>query len=88
MAKPTPDDTRRGAPAAQPDLLGGAARNDGTLEPLREDGAAPAADPARPAGAQQPRREDSRAQERGAARPGVDENQAGFVKDEDKRFRP
>lgn len=90
-----PRQARESAPAAQDDLLGEAARNDGTMEGLdprigsdgtprdRADapksGSRPAArpDPARP-GEERP----------GEAQPGRDENQAGLVKDPDKRFSP
>lgn len=83
-ASTTPDDPQRGAPAAQPDLLGGAARNDGALEPLRED-AATRAPRAAGDGARGGDRGD---RDSGEARPGADENQAGFVKDADKHFQP
>lgn len=64
----------RSAPAAEADLLGEAARNTGTM-----DGLAPARDDSNQA---------PRGNERGQAQPGRDENQAGFVKDADKKFSP
>jgi hypothetical protein len=71
----SPDPQERGAPAAEDDVLGEAARNTGTLEPLRED----------------PNRTNEPAQRgaaEGEAQPGKDENQAGFVKDADRKFSP
>ncbi len=78
-----PRQPRESAPSAQDDLLGEAARNDGTMEGLdprvgadgtpRDRSDAPASD---------------RASSEGEARPGKDENQAGFVKDTDERQRP
>jgi hypothetical protein len=61
----------RGAPAADTDVPGEAARNRGTMDGWKE---VPAngGDPGQP----------------GDAAPGIDENQAGFVKDPDKRDRP
>ncbi|WBY01913.1 hypothetical protein PE066_21115 [Ramlibacter tataouinensis] len=78
-----PKQPRESAPAALDDILGEAARNDGTMEGL---------DP-RVGGDGTPRdRSDlpcsERGQVEGEARPGKDENQAGFVKDADKRFQP
>jgi hypothetical protein len=66
--RPTSD---RGAPAAETDVLGEAARNRGTMDGLKE----------------QPGQRDDASQP-GDAAPGVDENQAGFLKDPDKRDRP
>ncbi len=68
----TPD-----APAAQPDLLGGAA----TIRPP-----VPAQDPP-PAGGSGRDGDGPQAGD-GQARPGRDENQAGFLQDPDKRFQP
>jgi hypothetical protein len=71
------DDTQnqdRTAPAAEADVLGDAARNTGTLDKLQ---------PGREA-----RGEAARGEESGQAEPGKDENQAGFVKDADKKFSP
>lgn len=67
-------DQGRTAPAAEADVLGEAARNTGTM-----DGLMPGRDGQGPA---------SRGNERGQAQPGKDENQAGFVKDPDKKFSP
>ncbi len=78
-----PRQPRESAPSAQDDLLGEAARNDGTMEGL---------DPRVGADGTPRDRSDRPATERGTAegeaRPGKDENQAGFVKDSDKRFQP
>jgi hypothetical protein len=72
------NENERGAPAAQADVLGGDARNTGV--PDTTDGRmAPEANQPVPA---RPQAED------GEARPGKDENQAGFLKDDDKRFAP
>lgn len=69
-----PDD--RTAPAAEADVLGGDARNTGQLDKLTDDkGASGGAPRGNPSGD-------------GSAKPGADENQAGFVKDPDKRFAP
>jgi hypothetical protein len=73
MADPKQKD--RGAPAAQPDLLGDEARNTGSMEGLDENVGADGT----------PR---DRGQAEGEARPGRDENQAGFVRDRDKRSQP
>jgi len=71
------DPQERTAPAAEADVLGEEARNSGTLVRLQRDerGAAGGESPAAQG-------------DNGEARPGQDENQAGFVKDPDKRFRP
>ena len=69
---------QRGAPAAQDDVLGEAARNQGVVD-TTDGRMAPEANqpvPGRPL------------PERGEAQPGKDENQAGFLKDADKRFSP
>lgn len=76
-----PKQPRESVPSAQDDLLGEAARNDGTMEGLDPRVGADGtprdrSDPDRPATAE------------GEARPGKDENQAGFVKDPDQRSRP
>lgn len=68
-------DQDRTAPAAEDDVLGEAARHTGTLDRL------------------QPGRETRRGvpgdqEDRGEAEPGKDENQAGFVKDADRKFSP
>lgn len=78
-----PRQPRESAPSAQDDLLGEAARNDGTMEGLDPRVGADGtprdrADPTAP----------DRAKSEGEARPGKDENEAGFVKDADKRSRP
>ena len=73
------DTPQPGAPAAQDDVLGGAARNRGTMEGL---------DPAAGNEGTPRDRGQGNAGENGEARPGRDENQAGFVKDGDKRFSP
>lgn len=67
-------DQERTAPAAEADVLGEAARNTGTM-----DGLAPDRDD---------KGQDARSSDRGQAQPGEDENQAGFVKDPDKKFSP
>lgn len=67
-------DKERSAPAAEADLLGEAARNTGTIDALQ---------PARQRPGEAPRSDDG-----GEAQPGKDENQAGFVKDADKKFSP
>ena len=67
-------DQERSAPAAEADVLGEAARNIGTL-----DGLAPE---------RGDRGQATHGDERGEAQPGQDENQAGFVKDPDKKFSP
>lgn len=81
MAENPREDTP-GTPVAQDDVLGEAARATGPVEGA--DGRQIEQD--RDAG--QPRRERGPAAEDGAAPPGRDENQAGFVKDPDKKFRP
>jgi hypothetical protein len=65
-------DQERTAPAAEADVLGEAARNTGTMDGLVTD----------------EKDKDARNDERGQAQPGQDENQAGFVKDPDKKFSP
>lgn len=70
----TDKDQERTAPAAEADVLGEAARNSGTMDGLAPD----RDDRGRAAGAD----------ERAEAQPGQDENQAGFVKDPDKKFSP
>ncbi|HZY18391.1 MAG TPA: hypothetical protein VFE82_07910 [Ramlibacter sp.] len=74
------DPEEHSAPAAQPDVLGEEARNTGTLEGLTGEGGSDAQ--SRP-GTPRPR-----GQSDDEARPGRDENQAGFLKDEDKRESP
>ena len=64
----------RTAPAAEADVLGEAARNTGTMDGLVAE--------------RDDKGQASRAEERGEAQPGKDENQAGFVKDADKKFSP
>ena len=66
-------DTPRSQPAAQPDVLGGEARNTGGLEGLSQEVGADGT----------PREQKPRdgGQAEGEARPGKDENQAGFLKD-------
>ena len=78
-----PRQARESAPSAQDDLLGEAARNDGTMEGLdpRVGADGTPRDRSDSATADRPRGE-------GEARPGKDENQAGFVKDADKRSQP
>jgi len=71
----SPDPHERGAPAAEDDVLGEAARNTGTFEQLRED----------PARGNEPAQ---RGTAEGQAEPGKDENQAGFLKDADRKFSP
>lgn len=75
MAQQKPQPGERGTPSAQDDVVGGEARNTGTMEGLDDavgrDGT--------------PR---DRGQAEGEAKPGQDENQAGFVKDPDNRFQP
>ncbi|HEY1228595.1 MAG TPA: hypothetical protein VGF26_14860 [Ramlibacter sp.] len=66
-------DQERTAPAAEADVLGEAARNTGTMEGLVADEDKCRAAPD---------------DERGQAQPGQVENQAGFVKDPDKKFSP
>jgi len=73
MASPDPDQPT--APAAEADVLGEDARNTGRLDKLSDDGK-PRAD------------QRGHQQEDGSAKPGTDENQAGFVKDQDKKFSP
>jgi hypothetical protein len=75
----SPDSNERTAPAAEADVLGEAASNTGKLEELSGD-----ADAAHGGRAGQRGKPD----EDGSARPGVDENQAGFVKDPEKKFAP
>lgn len=70
---PDPDFPGRSAPAANADVLGEEASNDGTLDGLAQEG--------KPNGA--PRDPD-----RGQAKPGKDINQAGFLKDEDSPGKP
>ena len=67
-------DQERSAPAAEADVLGEAARNTGTLDGLAAD--------------RGDKGQATRGDERGEAQPGQDENQAGFVKDPDKKFSP
>ncbi|MGZ5180253.1 MAG: hypothetical protein ACXWC6_03075 [Ramlibacter sp.] len=71
----SPDPTKRDAPAAEADVLGGDARNSGTMEGLRPQERRPAG---RDSG--EPVAED-------VARPGEDENQAAFLKDSDGQSR-
>lgn len=67
----------RSTPAANADLLGEEARNDGPLGDLAESEKQwREADP-------QANRDTERDDSRGEARPGKDENQAGFLKDKD-----
>lgn len=73
---PDPQDPKpTSRPAAQDDVLGEAARNTGTgsLEEADATTAGPSSSDGR---------------EDGEAQPGKDENQAGFLKDGDKRFSP
>ena len=72
MTSPSPQE--RTAPAADADVLGEEARNSGTMEGLA-DGSGDAGKADRGSGA-------------GEAQPGKDENQAGFVKDAEKKFSP
>ena len=82
---PDPKDPSRSQPTAQPDVLGGEASNDGSMEGLtgqvggdgtpRDRGQAGGG-----GGRSEP--------DEGEARPGKDENQAGFLKDGDKADRP
>jgi len=74
-----PDSNERTAPAAEADVLGEEARNTGKLEKLPGD-----TDAARTGRADQR----GTANEDGRAQPGEDENQAGFVKDPEKKFGP
>jgi hypothetical protein len=74
----SPDPKERTAPAAEADVLGEAATNTGTLDKLTGDGGK----------AGSPRAEDDGSTEDGSARPGRDENQAGFLKDDDRKFSP
>ena len=78
-----PKHPRESAPSAQDDLLGEAARNDGTMEGL---------DPRVGADGTPRDRSDApdsdRAKAEGEARPGKDENQAGFTKDAHQRRQP
>jgi hypothetical protein len=67
----------RGTPAAQDDVLGEAATNKGTGSPSTPSRGRP--------GESTPR---SGASEEGDAAPGVDENQAGFLHDPDKKSSP
>jgi hypothetical protein len=67
-------DQERTAPAAEADVLGEAVRNTGTLDGLAPD--------------RGDKGQATRGDERGEAQPGQDENQAGFVKDPDKKFSP
>ncbi|HYF18174.1 MAG TPA: hypothetical protein VEA40_09935 [Ramlibacter sp.] len=72
-------DTPRSQPAAQPDVLGGEARNTGGLEGLSQEVGAdgtPREQKPRDGG-----QADDGGQAEGEARPGKDENQAGFLKD-------
>jgi hypothetical protein len=84
MPDPKTDPTPGAQPAAQDDVLGEAARNLGT-------GALEGADDEM-GGKHTPREprpaNHGRSEEDGAAKPGQDENQAGFLKDGDKRFSP
>ena len=75
----TNDKDQRGAPAAQDDLLGEAAHNKGVVDTTDGRMAPEANEPVPGRG---------RADDQGEAKPGQDENQAGFVKDPDKRFSP
>ncbi len=79
-----PNDPKRPAPAAQPDVLGGEASNDGTMDGLDGqvggDGTPRDRGQAQGGGRSEP--------DEGEARPGRDENQAGFLKDRDKADRP
>jgi len=74
-----PKQPGRSAPAAQPDLLGDEARNTGNMDGLTDE-----------VGADGTPRDRGQAREEGdgEARPGRDENQAGFVRDRDKREAP
>ena len=67
-------DQGRTAPAAEADVLGEAACNTGTMDGLTPD--------------RDDKGDASRGKERSEAQPGRDENQAGFVKDPDKKFSP
>ena len=75
----TNDKDQRGAPAAQDDVLGEAARNTGVVDTTDGRMTPDANDPVPGRG---------RTDDKGEARPGQDENQAGFVKDGDKRYSP
>jgi len=74
----SPDPKERTAPAAEADVLGEEARNTGTLDKLTGDGDK----------AGSPRAEQDGSREDGSASPGRDENQAGFLKDDDRKFSP
>lgn len=74
MQEHSRDKDHRTAPAAEADVLGEAARNSGSMDGLAPD----RDDKSRTTGTD----------ERGEAQPGQDENQAGFVKDPDKKFSP
>ena len=78
-----PRQPRESAPSAQDDLLGEAARNDGTMEGL---------DPRVGADGTPRDRSDRTATERanaeGEARPGKDADQAGLARDSDPRTQP
>ena len=75
----TKDKDQRGAPAANDDLLGEAARNEGAVDTT---------DGRMTPDANEPVPGRGRANDRGEAKPGEDENQAGFLKDPDQRFSP
>ena len=72
-----------GTPVAQDDVLGEAARATGPVEGLdaRVGADGTPRDPSDQTGTE-------RGQAEGEARPGRDENQAGFLKDKDKKFSP
>ncbi len=69
------DIPKGGTPTAQDDVLGEATRATAPVEGL----------PPQPEGGADGR---GQARQDGEARPGRDENQAGFLKDADKRFSP
>ena len=69
-----------GTPVAQDDVLGEAARATGPVEGLEAQVGGDGTPPHRDGG--------DRGQAEGEARPGKDENQAGFVKDREKKFQP
>lgn len=73
----------QGTPTAQDDVLGEAARATGPVEGLDANLGADGT-PRERAG--QPK--GGRGEAEGEAQPGKDENQAGFVKDDDKRYQP
>jgi len=87
----SPDPKERTAPAAEADVLGEEASNTGKLDKLTDDGSPRADGGANPRadGGANPRADGgANPREDGSAKPGADENQAGFLKDQDKKFSP